>query len=304
MSVVPHNLRLDQAPPTADVNAANANIPPGLDVIVMADGEGGYESDPETGTITIPTEDGGVIVDLNPAATKAAETVSDHDANLADVLEPAVLQDIASELMTGIQQDEEDNKQWLENRALGIRLLGLNVNTPKSDVTSSAAGTEGMSTVVHPLMLEATLRFQANARGELLPSQGPVKIETALEDSSGDDDIAEKFEKDMNFYMTKVATEYVPDTDRMLFLVGFGGCMFKKIYNCPIRRRPVSESVDAADLIVSNAITDMANSTRVTHRIKMRQSTLKRMQLLGTCSAKAPSLSKCRNCLKNWRNTV
>ena len=33
---------------------------------------------------------------------------------------------------------------------------------------------EGVSTVDHPLLLEAVLRFQANARGELLPSDGPV----------------------------------------------------------------------------------------------------------------------------------
>jgi hypothetical protein len=26
------------------------------------------------------------------------------------------------------------------------------------------------------MLLEATLRFQANARGELLPSDGPVKV--------------------------------------------------------------------------------------------------------------------------------
>ena len=45
-----------------------------------------------------------------------------------------------------------------------------------------------------------------------------------------------------------------------------------------LRRRPVSESVDAEDIIISNAATDMRNCGRVTHRIKMRQSMLRRMQ--------------------------
>jgi hypothetical protein len=85
----------------------------------------------------------------------------------------------------------------------------------------------------------------------------------------------------MNHYLTSIATEYVPDTDRMLFLIGLGGDGFKKVFNCPIRRRPVSESVDAEDLIISNHCTDMQNSGRVTHRIFMRKSVLRRMQILG-----------------------
>jgi hypothetical protein len=43
----------------------------------------------------------------------------------------------------------------------------------------------------------------------------------------------------------------------------------------------VSESVDAEDLIVSNAATDMYNAARITHRIKMRRSILRRMQISG-----------------------
>jgi hypothetical protein len=43
----------------------------------------------------------------------------------------------------------------------------------------------------------------------------------------------------------------------------------------------VSESVDAADLIVSDTITDLRNAQRITHQITMRPSTMKRMQILG-----------------------
>ena len=55
-----------------------------------------------------------------------------------------------------------------------------------------------------------------------------------------------------------------------MFFTGFGGKGVKKVYNCPIRRRPVSESVDIEDFIVSNALTDLGNAGRITHRIKMR----------------------------------
>ena len=55
----------------------------------------------------------------------------------------------------------------------------------------------------------------------------------------------------------------------------------KKVYYCPLRNRPASESVDADDLIVNQAATDLQNAKRVTHRIMMRASTVKRMQILG-----------------------
>ena len=67
----------------------------------------------------------------------------------------------------------------------------------------------------------------------------------------------------------------------MLLMLGFGGTAFKKVYYCPLRNRPVSETVDADDLIVNNAATDLANARRITHRVFMRPSTVKRLQILG-----------------------
>jgi hypothetical protein len=64
-------------------------------------------------------------------------------------------------------------------------------------------------------------------------------------------------------------------------MLGFGGSSFKKVYFCPLRNRPISESVDADDLIVNNAATDLQNAKRITHRVYMRPSTVKRLQILG-----------------------
>ncbi len=93
--------------------------------------------------------------------------------------------------------------------------------------------------------------------------------------------LAEALEKDMNHYLTVTATEYVPDTDRGLFYLGYGGCIFKKVYSCPLRKRPVSECVYLPDLVVSNEATDLDNAIRVTHVIPMTKSTFRRMQLAG-----------------------
>lgn len=276
MSLVPHHLRLasdrTQAPPPAGPMAVDVPSPADVQTTVI---------DPKTGAVTIELDDGSVEVDFDPKPKRDATGAAKHDANLADYIDGSDLAVICADLLQGVDADDASRAEWLANRARGIELLGLTIDGPKSDSGTSAAPLEGMSTVRHPMLLEAVLRFQANARGELLPSGGPVKVENALGQSVEEDDDAEILEKAMNFWLTKVATEYYPDTDQMLLMVGAGGCSFKKVYHCPLRRRPVSETVDAKDLIISSATTDIKNAVRVTHRIKMKPSTLKRMQIAG-----------------------
>jgi len=331
----------------------------------------------QNGASKTENPDGSLTIDFSPKTVR--QPGGDWYANLAEEIESGELSRISSELLDGIQLDDQSRKDWLDTRARGIGLLGLKLNEPKGEATG-----EGVSTVQHPLLLEAVLRFQANARGELLPAAGPIKIRNdapvapkipppppmpmmppqmghnggpplsmgqaapatsigggplsgpsngqqpagvapgdppnlpipapqvpgspaggpppvpngppappptglmappkpVLPDgmSAESDELAEALETDFNHWVTAVATEYYPDTDRMLFWIGAGGQGIKKVYNCPLRRRPVSESIDAEDLIVSNAETNLENCGRITHRIKMRPSVLKRMQLVG-----------------------
>lgn len=205
--------------------------------------------------------------------------------NLVDDIDDIELQNIADDLIRGVADDIESRSEWIEDRAQGIKLLGLKIEIPGLNGASDGAPVEGMSKVRHPLLQEAVLRFQANARSELLPTDGPVKIR---DDANGStlarDEIANALEKDMNHYLTSTAREYYPDTDRMLLMLGFGGTSFKKVYFCPLRNRPVSESVDADNLIVNSAATDLSNAKRITHRVYMRPSTVKRLQIIGIYS--------------------
>lgn len=253
----------------------------GSDAVIEIDGDDeGVHLDAD-GALVIEEDDGSVTIDFNPGANRKPRD-DKFTANLADQIGDGELNRIAQDLLRDIQSDEQSRVEWLNTRAEGIRMLGLNIDNPKAPATDTSAPLEGMSNVRHPLLLEAVLRFQANARGELLPADGPVKVADKLTGKiKTGDELAEKLEQDLNYYLTVVCEEYYPDTDRMLFMVGAGGCEFKKVYNCPIRQRPVSESVGAKDIIVSDAATDMRGSGRVTHRIIMRPSMVRRMQLAG-----------------------
>ena len=254
--------------------------------VLLDDTQGPDEpvTDNDGNIIRIEHDDGSVTISLDGspvAASEAAHPKGWFDNLVEDITETELAR-ISDDLMRGIEDDMQSRQDWVEDRAQGIKLLGLKVEIPGLAGAADGAPVEGMSRVRHPLLLEAVLRFQANARSELLPTDGPVKIR---DDNNGaligNDELADALEKDLNHYLTATATEYYPDTDRMLLLLGFGGTAFKKVYFCPLRNRPVSETVDADDLIVNNSATDLSNARRVTHRVLMRPSVVKRLQILG-----------------------
>lgn len=242
------------------------------------------ETDDKGNIIRIEHDDGSVSVSLDgsPMGESEAMRAQEWFSNLVEDIDQFELGRIADELLRGVRDDLDSRQDWIEDRAQGIKLLGLKVEIPGLQGASDGAPVEGMSKVRHPLLLEAVLRFQANARSELLPTDGPVKVRSeSANDTVQQDEMATALESDLNHYLTAIAREYYPDTDKMLFMLGFGGTSFKKVYFCPLRGRPVSESVDADDLIVNNAATALSDAKRITHRVYMRSSTVKRLQILG-----------------------
>ncbi len=324
----------------------------------------------ESGAQKTELPDGSVEIDLSGGKKKGPKS-DKFNANLAEDMDEAELNRIGSEVLDGIERDDQSRQEHLAMIAEGMKLLGLVIESNNASSATSSAPLEGMSTVRHPLLLEACQLFQANAMGELLPAAGPVKVrddrppkpagmmghnggppldgpnpftpppspgpaasspvpglgapgagapsgagvlpaqpmappnvppqampgpqpsvppapppvmappvipESPPEEQR--DELANALEKDFNHYLTSTDKGYVPDTDQMLFKTGFGGLGIKKVYNCPLKRMPLSRSIDIDDFIVSNALSDLADARRITHRIKMPPSTLRRMQIV------------------------
>ena len=166
------------------------------------------ELDLNGAVLSIRHGDGEVTVSLDGKPITDAQT-SQNDkgwyANLANSIDTAELSRISDELLRGIDADAASRQDWLEGVAIGVKLLGLKTETPGTQGSTDGAPVEGMSKVRHPLLLEAVLRFQANARSELLPTDGPIKIR---DDSNGGTNtvnsnaMADALELDMNHYLT------------------------------------------------------------------------------------------------------
>lgn len=252
-------------------------------VEIVPEGKDTPEYDNDGNIISIEHEDGSITISLDGSPLNPDEVEKDEEwfSNLANKISDSELSLIADDLLRGISDDIESRRTWIDDRQAGVKMLGLKLETPGVSGSADGAPLEGMSKVRHPLLLEACLRFQANARSEMLPADGPVKIRNDDNNATfASDSLANAYQSDMNHYLTSVATEYYPDTDRMFMALGFGGTAFKKVYFCPLRNRPVSETVDADDLIVNNAATDLANAKRITHRVMMKPSTVKRLQII------------------------
>jgi hypothetical protein len=314
---------------------------------IEVDLAGGPNVSTQDGATVTELPDGSAEIDLS--GEKERKPKSDKfSANLALEMEDTDLNRISTEILEGIKRDDDSRQEHLEMIAEGMKLLGLVIESSNGSSASSSAPLEGMSTVRHPLLLEACQLFQANAMGELLPAAGPVKVRDdrpevaapknlighnggpplnpftpqappapvsplpgvgapgavpppgpgmqppqagptpgseqppapppmpvpppVMPEEDRRDEMAEALEKDFNHYLTSTDAGWVPDTDQMLFKVGFGGLGIKKVYNCPLKRMPMSESVDIEDFIVSNARERSEQCRRITHRIKMRPS--------------------------------
>ena len=290
------------APIIDPVDATAAPAMPTSDVEVIASGTTDDPSalpsfNPEGGVIEIPHDDGTVTIQF--AEPEKPKKKSSFDDNLADDIDPNELARIAEDLLEGIQQDDQSRSEWLQQRADGLDLLGIKVERASGgNVGSSATAVAGQSRVKDSILSEAIDLFQANAYAELCPASGPCKVTVVGDETPENEALAQALEDDFNFYLTgsgpDSAKEYYPDTNKMLWWTGYSSGMFKKVYNCPRRERPVSESVDGADLIVPPNVTDLANAGRITHVINMRQNMLRRMQYIGVyrevqLSAPSPS---------------
>lgn len=238
--------------------------------------------------------DGSVVVDLSTRPTGSRRNSTDvgkgFDDNLLDALDYASVNSLVQEVHEGVEADVMSRQQWVDNYNEGLTLLGLLLDKP-------AQLNNTTSTVRHPLLAWAIIQGQALANGEMLPANGPVKV---ANEGSLPDGAAEALERDLNYYLKTTAKEYYPDTDRALWYLYYGGTIFKKVYRCPLRRRPVSEAVYLPDLIVSNDATTLHQARRVTHQIEgFAKNRILQMQDAGWWSD-VPIESPTQNPSKTW----
>lgn len=208
--------------------------------------------------IEIDGEDDAPATDEAPAKPPQAE---EHDANLAEFIPENDLNTIAQELLRLYDEDDKSRDEWKRLYVDGIKLLGLNPEE-KSEPWSGACNT------VHPMLMEAALRFQAETIVETFPAAGPVNTRVIGKETPEKLAAARRVKEDMNYKLTVTMKEYRTEHERALWTLSISGNAFKKVYKDPALGRPVSMFVPPEDVVMNYGSSTVALASRVTHKFK------------------------------------
>ena len=222
--------------------------------------------DPEKITVGI----GGMEIEIDPDA----ESSDDFNANLAEDMDDAELEEISTNLLGDFEEDLASRKDWMQTYVDGLDLLGLKLEE-RTEPWPGACG------VHHPLLTEALVKFQSETIMETFPAQGPVKTQIIGEDTREKKEAANRVKADMNYQLTEKMVEYRPEHERMLWGLGLSGNAFKKIYYDPNLERQVSIFVPAEDIVVPYGASDLETAERVTHVMRKTPNDLKKLQVSG-----------------------
>lgn len=254
------------------LNVGLVDVPNDLDPVTVDLGLPGSIEDVDGVRIT-EGADGSSTVDFEPAAVSTVDSTS-HNANLAVFMDDSALSELAIELIDAVGKDIESKKDYEAAYINGLELLGLTIE----ERTFPFKGACG---VFDPLLAEAVVRFQATARGELLPAAGPVKSKVIGKETKEIRAQADRVRGFMNYYLTEAAPEYYEDYDQMLFWLPIAGSMFKKVYQDPHLNRPVAPFIMPQDFIVNYTTSSLYKSPRSTHVIRMPKKDMVWCQLKG-----------------------
>jgi hypothetical protein len=224
-------------------------------------------------SVSVETEDGGMIIDFT--GDQVEEILSGgFDSNLAEQIEEADLQEMASELISSFNSDRQSRSEWAKSYVKGLDLLGMKIEERQQPWA-------GSSGVFHPILTESIVRFQAQAMGEIFPASGPVRTKILGKMSVEKTEQANRVENEMNYLLTEEMTEYRDETEQMLFKLPLAGSAFKKVYYDPIMERPCAMFVPAEDFVVSYGASDLMTCERYTHVMKKSSNDILKLQNNG-----------------------
>jgi hypothetical protein len=220
-------------------------------------------------SVTIDTD--GVEITLVPGDDDLGD---DFEANLADILDEAILEEISGNLLGDYDNDINSRKDWEETYANGLKLLGLKYEE-RTEPWSGACG------VFSPILTEAVVRFQSEAITELFPAAGPVKAKILGKQTREKEEAAARVQDDMNYQLTEVMVEYRPEHEKLLWNLPIAGSAFKKVYFDPNLDRQVSTFIPAEDIILPYGTSELSSCPRITHRMRKTKNEILRLQNAG-----------------------
>jgi len=215
----------------------------------------------------------GLEIEIEPKKPMK-EGIDDFTANLAEFLDENSMLSLAGDLLDNYQNDKGSRKDWERTYKAGLDLLGLKIEE-RTEPWEGACG------VFHPILTEATVRFQSEAIMETFPPSGPVKTKIVGKEDKAADMAADRVKDYMNYILTEKMPNYRTEHERMLWSLPLTGSAFKKIYYDTTTGRPDAVFVPADDFVAPYGASDLESCERFTHAMRKTKNEIRKMQVSG-----------------------
>lgn len=206
------------------------------------------------------TEDGGIIITMGSEVDEEPEFY----ANLAEDLDNASLNELATDLLDAVARDKESRKQRDKQYEEGLKRTGLGNDAP------GGAQFQGASRVVHPILTEVSVDFAARVIKEIFPrsgtDSGPVKDQIIGKPTVEKAEKAKRKSMYMNWQLTQQMPEFRNELEQLLTQVPLGGAQYLKLTWDKRLKRPRPFLVTIDDMYLPYAATSFYTSDRKTHR--------------------------------------
>jgi hypothetical protein len=218
-------------------------------------------------------EEGGAEISFDPKVA-SPEGGEDHNANLAEFLDDDVLDPLGNDLYNQYVEYKESRGDWEDSYREGLDLLGFKY-VKRTEPFRGASG------VTHPVLAEAVTQFQAQAYKELLPAEGPVRVQILGDITAEKQDQANRVKDFMNYQIMDQMKEYEPEFDQMLFYLPLSGSAFKKVYYDDLLGRAVSKFIPSEDIVVPYSANSLDDAEAIIHIVKISKNDLRKQQVGG-----------------------
>lgn len=213
--------------------------------------------------------------EYSQAGLDAVPTEPAFGDNLAESMSDTDLAYIGQKIVERFEWDERSRTDWQERERKGILMMGV------SEKTEGGANFEGSCKVVHPMLAEACIQFQARAIAEMWPADGPVKTQLLGYPTDEGQAQAKRVEGFLNYQYTVLMPEAFEELDKLLFRLPLSGSCFKKVYPNPVTGEMSADFIEPAYFVVPYTATNLANAPRYTHVILVNANDLKKQQVNG-----------------------
>lgn len=192
-------------------------------------------------------------------ADKMQEYLS--SANLTDMYDDDQLQRMGMKLRDWFDEDVETRRPWQDRADEWLRLATQVVEKKTYPWPDSA-------NVKFPLLTTAAMQFAARAYPALVPGPRLVNGLVIGRDEQGlKQQVADRVGAHMSYQLLWDMKGWEEDMDKLCLMLPIMGCLFKKTYYDPIKKRNVSDLILPQDLVIDYYAKCIEEANRKSHVI-------------------------------------